>query len=172
MALEIEDGSGKSNAQCYISASDCGTYLTSMGHADFAAASTTVQEAALLRAMRYLEGNYRLRWCGQKASSDQRLSWPRSGVTDEDGYAVDDDEIPEILKNALCEAAYREFLTTDTMDADLERGGQIKFEKIGPIQTEYQDDARGDTSYPTIEKMLAPYLASGSNSISVPVVRT
>lgn len=55
----------------------------------------------LMQAMDFLEGKA---WCGQRFSTSQPLSWPRSGVRF-DGIDLPDDTIPQRLVDAQCRLA-------------------------------------------------------------------
>lgn len=161
MALVVEDGTAKSNAQTYISAADCTTYLTARNasSAFVALATDALKEAALLRAMRYIENHFRGKWRGRRVDEDQALAWPRYSVTDQDDYTIEHTTIPQVLKDAVCEAAEREATTTDSLEPDLERGGAVKRErkKVGPLETEteYMDGAAPRKTYPVIDHMLS-----------------
>ncbi|MDR1648767.1 MAG: hypothetical protein LBR71_00775 [Synergistaceae bacterium] len=112
------------------------------------------KSAALFRATMWIDGIGRGKWKGTKTSADQPLAWPRQGVTDEEGFSVDADSIPELLAQAVCEAAVRE-ITGTSLAPDMERGGAIKQEVIGPISTTFMDNAPAGTRFPVIENLLS-----------------
>ena len=70
--------------------------------AAWTAASSATQAAALVSATRLLD---RQRWAGEKTSDAQALAWPRTGVTDAEGNAVDSAEIPTKVIQACYEVA-------------------------------------------------------------------
>lgn len=131
MAIEIEDGTGKANAESYVSVSDLGSYLSNRGLT--LAASDTVKEQLLRKAMDYAEG-YGHRFSGLKLTRDQALQWPR-GYATQDGYELPTDEIPTALKNAVCQLAY-DINATDPFPVG--EGREVIREKLGPIETEYR----------------------------------
>ena len=132
MSLIVETGAVISNANTYISLDYADTYCEDMGYTAWASCTETEREAAILRAMRYIEG---LSWKGIKYDYDDALKWPRSGVYDEDGYAIDYDEIPTAVKKALAQAAYEESQSSGVLLPTYQTG--IKREKIDVIEIEY-----------------------------------
>ncbi len=96
---------------------------------------------------------------------DQALCWPRYGVIVE-GYSIDDDVVPEIVKRACAELALR--AASGDLQADLEQG--VVREQIGPIAVEYDRSSPQAKRYKQIETMLLPYLKSGGG-ISIGLVR-
>lgn len=57
---------------------------------------------ALLHAAQRLE---RENWLGDRATTTQRLAWPRIGVAKVDAEEYESDEIPQQIKDAQCELA-------------------------------------------------------------------
>lgn len=140
MALVVEDGTGKDDADSYISVADADTYNTAH-NADtvWDAADTSAKEKALRLATQYLDDNYAGRWFGSRSNADQALSWPRAGITDIDGYAIENDEMPQKLLDACTEAAIRSANGTSLMP-DIDEPGTIKKErdKVDVIETEVE----------------------------------
>lgn len=162
MAIVIEDGSGKPDAEAYISVADADTYFSNRGNTAWAALTTAAKEAALRLSTDYMEAAYGPRWCGERATDTQALSWPR---TDVDGVA--DDVVPEAVKRANAELAVR--ASAGALLAD--QGAQVKSETVGPISVTYADGARQDVRYAAVDVALkAAGLLCGSASI-IPVVR-
>lgn len=111
------------------------------------------KEAALIKATGFIDGVGAGHWRGKRSKLDQRLAWPRKDVVDADGYPIDDDELPFALQYATCEAALRVIQGVD-LQPDLERGGGIKQETVGPISTVYFDNAPAETKISVIEHLL------------------
>lgn len=83
-----------------MTAAECTTYLGGqLGAGAWTAANDTQKEAALRMACERLE---RLLWEGERATSDQVLSWPRSGVIGPDGEELASDAVPGDVKAAQC----------------------------------------------------------------------
>ena len=110
MSLVVEDGTGKSDAESFISVADASTYFNARGVTTWDALDTgeeTVnREAALRKATDYLTAVYRDRWEGVRYTETQALDWPRQGVV-RDSWAVDIDEVPTEVANAFAELALK-----------------------------------------------------------------
>ncbi len=62
------------------------------------------QRSALIFATILLEN--RVKWYGRKTDPSQTLQWPRKGLVDRYGNAVDSNSVPEIVKQVQCELAF------------------------------------------------------------------
>lgn len=71
-------------------------------------------------------------WKGYKTTEDQALRFPRSGIIDKDGYAIDEDTIPEILERATAEQALV-LMTSNKFALPSILGQGIKEAKLGPM---------------------------------------
>lgn len=180
MALEVEDGSGKADAESYISVADATAYHAARGNAAWAAlASDIVREQMLRRGTEYMVQEYRMRWKGVRATAVQALDWPRglverpdyayagiNGYTTISGdYYFPSDEVPVEVQRACAEMALRAISTTLAPDL----GAPVTREKVGPIEVEYAEGARQTTRYQAIDNILAPFLRISGGVI--PVVR-
>jgi len=161
MAIVIEDGTGKADAEAYISVADADAFHAARGNNLWGTLSESEKEQSLRRGTDYLMGAYRLRWKGFRVSSIQSLDWPRVGVC-VDGYDVDSGNVPAAVSRACAEIAFK--AAQGELAEDLERG--IVREKIGPMETEYDKNSPQHKRYRSIDLMLAPYL-SGSGNISL-----
>jgi len=135
MALIVEDGSGVTDADSYVTLAYADAYILAMGYTtpDWSALTDAQKESCILRAMSFIEA---LNYKGTKADQDYSLEWPRVGVIDRNGYALDNDFIPEQLKKALVECAFRE-QTLGTLQGDLDGASNIKSLKAGSLALEY-----------------------------------
>lgn len=163
--LLVEDGSEVTSANSYISLDDADTYFENRGNTAWDAASDTAKEEALLRACDYLDT---LNWKGYKAEYENSLEWPRESVDDRNGYAVGNDEIPQKVINAQCEAALLE-LTAGTLTPTLDKDDRIRSEKVDVIETSYFDDAREKSKFTIIDNLLKGFVESGG---SLEIVRS
>ena len=165
MALIVEDGTGKPDAEAYISVADADAYFTARGNATWAALpDDSAKEAALRLGADYMEGAYGQRWKGCRISQTQALSWPRDGVC-VDGYDLPDDEVPVAVARANAELAVRASAGSLLED----QGAQVKSEQVGPIAVTYADGARQSVRYSAVDAMVASLLAYGPGRI--PLVR-
>lgn len=160
MTITVEDGTGLADAETFISVADADTYHSRRGNTTWASLTTDEKEQALRRAADYMEQVYRMRWAGYRKTTTQALSWPRYDVPLEDvgyGYAYyDSDSVPQIVKNACAELAWR--AAAEELAPDIEQ--RVTREKIGPIETEYAEHGPQYKQFRAIDNMLAPVLAS------------
>lgn len=173
MAIVVEDGTAKSNAESYISVVDASTYHAGRGNAAWAAlASDTIREQNLRKATDYMLQIYRKQWSGYRYTATQALDWPRSfvylepfvhGATGTYPYLVANDTVPTEVKNACAELALR--ASAGELFADLAQG--ITSERVGPLTTEYDKASPQSARYVAVDAMLAPYLARGGNAVRV-----
>lgn len=174
MSLIVEDGTGLSNAESYISVADASTRHANNGMTNWATLSTTEMEAALRRATTYMEQAYRERWkglrlhmrvggSGQQLEETQALSWPRWDVM-VDGFPVSPNIVPTEVANACADLALK--AAAGDLNLDLTRG--VITEKVGPIETQYDRYSPQNVRYRSIDMMLAPFLkSSGANAMLV-----
>lgn len=169
MALELEDGSGKPNAQSYVGAAEARAYAAARG-VTLPPGDPEV-EAMLLRAADYLEAQRAL-YQGHKTfpAVPQALQFPRTDVVIDCTYelpASGAGSIPAILKSAQMQLVIEQqngiplFPSTD---------GRIKKKtKVDVIETEYFSAVElGLSGYPVsqmpaVEALLSPlFNACGS----------
>jgi hypothetical protein len=175
MALVVEDGTGKADAESYISVADATTYHAARGNASWAAqASDAVREQLLRKAADYMLQVYRLRWKGVRVTTAQALDWPRNGVQRVDyayssangsqtiggSYFYPSNAVPVEVARACAELAL--IAITETLAPAV--GRLTKREKLGPMEVEYMDHQTGYTVYRAIDGLLAPFLTSQSGT--------
>ncbi|NLA68314.1 MAG: hypothetical protein GX856_08760 [Gammaproteobacteria bacterium] len=129
MALEIEDGTGKANAD---------SYATALELADRAAAygwelpwDTELQEVLLRRAAEAMNA---MRWKGGRAVGGQALAWPRAGVV-VDGEHLPADAIPAGVRYGQMALA-AEIYADDQNPPEMKRGAVVR-QKVDVMETEY-----------------------------------
>ena len=156
MSLTVEDGTGLSTADSYVSVSDALVYHAAMGNTAWAAATEGAQEIALRRATQYLDTEYRYR--GIRRTTTQALEWPR--VNYESDYRAE--EWPVVaVEQATCEAALRAL--TNTLRSDVS-SDQVTEETVGPITIKYASKS-GQTRYPVVASLLRRYVTGGGSSM-------
>lgn len=170
MALVVEDGTGLATAESYESVANADVFVAKWYGADtdWDGATTGEKETALRKATRFIDGEYGRRWFGTRTNETQALDWPLEGVVDLDGFAIDNNEIPQAVKDAVCEMAYRAIKGATFFEPDTEPFG-LKSERVevGPIvvANEYSGSkpATVTPSYPLIDKILRKIIyASGT----------
>ena len=166
MALVVEDGTGLSNADSYLSVADADTYHTAHGNpAAWSSASDADKEEALRLATQYIDVVYGRRFSGTKLAATQALRWPRNGVYDDEGQLLDNDSIPVRVEQATAELALRQ-LGADLLPDEAEPG-DIKKEKVkvGSIveETEYVGGKSQTARFSKVELLLADLIGSSGN---------
>lgn len=152
MALVVEDGTGLSTAESYISVADWKAYCDARGKDYTTPAWTDTEIEQKLRiATGYIDTIRRYK--GTRLLSSQALEFPRDSLSDDGGLAVTG--VPNRVKQACAELAFEAFTTN--LYENLDRGGKIKSESIGPISTTYADDAPVGTQYTAAMRLLDPY---------------
>lgn len=68
----------------------------------------------------------------------QERAWPRTGAATHWGEAIPADVIPVAIVNASYEAAFLELVNPGSLSPVVTGSGQVKREKVGPIEVEYQ----------------------------------
>lgn len=162
MALEVEDGTGKADAESYISVADATTHHADRGNSAWAGlASDTVREQMLRKATDFMEAYYGDRWKGERTTTTQALSWPRTGVCQNDSE-IASNVVPVAVQRACAELALRAI--AGDLAPDL--AAQVKSETVGPISTTYADGARQQVKYQAVDGMLSNLLnGSGDNMV-------
>lgn len=168
MALIVEDGTGKSDANSYLSVADADSYHTDhSASSTWAAASQAVKEKAIRLATQYLDARFDGHWRGCKMSSTQSLAWPRGQAVDNEDFAYDSDTLPRRLKDVTAELALR-VVTGDTLFADQSKAARVASNSvtIGPItkSVSYVGGLDPAKKYPLIEALMEPLIAA-SNSL-------
>lgn len=162
MSLIVEDGTGRSDAESYLSVADADTYHAAHGApAAWTGASTGTKETALRTATDYLDSVYAEKWRGQPNLGTQRLAWPRYGVTI-DGWWQDYSVIPRALKEATAELALRNITETTGIMPDVSEPGTIASESVGlgslSKSTSYMGGKRQWKLFRRVEALVAKLL--------------
>lgn len=184
--LVVEDGTEVTSANSYVSRAFADAYFNEVQDTVWLTADVHQREAALVKATRYLEQKYRLRWRGARAGATQVLSWPRRGVPIEDFfdpdspyytvYSLDNrfDElffvgeatIPVEVKHAQLILARLTLDSSGVSNVALQEAltRPVKRAKLGSLEVEYASSAdmpagaRQSTLYWDVEQSIAVYL--------------
>jgi len=134
MALIIEDGTGKADANSYDSLANIQAYLTARGRT--ASVISAIDDAVIIQATQNIDNLYRDKFSGYQSSEEQSLEYPRIGSMRGIWY-VDSDEIPQKLKNALAEMC---FYQADGVEINPATQTGIKRvrEKVDVLETEIE----------------------------------
>lgn len=170
MALVIEDGTGKSNSESYVSVADTQAYAELRG-LEFDASDEDA-EAALRRATTWIDARYRSGFSGYRVNRrNQSLEWPRHDAYDAADNYVTYNTVPREIVQATEEAAIRELVEPGSLSPDLVTGETMKRVKVGPIEIDYASSSDAYDNRPistVIDDILSSLLvySGGSTRIS------
>lgn len=164
MPLIVEDGTGKADAESYLSVTDFVAYCDArgLGHGGHGHNDTN-REIALRNATAYVDTISRYK--GQRLVAAQALEFPREALYDWSGHPVTG--VPKRVKDACAELASRAL--DESLYQDLDRGGLIKSESVGPISTTYVDGAPAGKVFSAAVHLLEPYVRKDKDLIGKPI---
>ena len=156
MALEVEDGTAKNNADSYSTLADFNTFITSRNVTT--SADTATKEAALREATAFLDGEYANNYPGYRKTRTQALLWPREFARDAAGFTITSTEVPKEIKAACLELALERIVSGTALAPSVSAGADgVVAEKVGPIEVRYTDSASSsDPIYRKAEQALTP----------------
>ncbi|MCP4336476.1 MAG: hypothetical protein GY679_01335 [Mycoplasma sp.] len=145
----VEDGTGLTDSNSYISVSDADSYFTDISYNSiWFTKDTQERERSLMNGTQFIDAQYS--FIGIKSTQEQSLQWPRTDAIDRDGYEITD--IPKALKQAVCEAAIRTFDGSLYTDKNIK--GDIRVEKVDVIEVEYFEGTERTNPYIIIDQLL------------------
>jgi hypothetical protein len=164
MTLIVEDGTGLSNSNGYVSEAYVTAYFADRGgNSAWTAATTAAREAAIVLATDYIDIRFGFR--GRILMEDQNLQWPRSGIFNEFGTEISG--LPTEVEKATAEYAVRSLTASLAPDPTAEATGTgIRRQRVkaGQVETETEYATPGVPAlfrpYPTADKLLRPFLSS------------
>ena len=156
----VEDGTIVADANSYLEVADADQYFENHSNpVAWTGATAPDKQDALRIATQYLDIRYI--WKGITADKTQELDWPRSSVIDENDRSVDDDIIPQDVKDATAEAALRhinEVADGSSLIPDQDTPGSIRKtrDKVDVLETEveYAGAAQQQKAFPLIDHLL------------------
>jgi len=152
---------GGAASTSYIAQADATAYFVDrLDSAGWSNASIRQQQNALMMATMRLEAEDYL---GTKASSTQRLQWPRFSVTDRSGWLYSSSEIPVVVKQATCELALALLAEPSLFDASgLEQFINVK---LGSIDVTPRVGTPNVELPVLVKRLLAPVIGSGARVV-------
>lgn len=163
LTLDATPGVAQSNAYADVTQADAWALLR-VGGSAWAALTADQKVQALVTATQDLDAlESAIGFCGDRASDTQALAWPRTGTDFSDAV------IPAPLERATIELAmsYEPAFTTTSDVLNPSTNGNIKREKVGPIETEFFGPGESSTvlsAYPLIvQRYLAALLCAPAN---------
>lgn len=158
MAVVIDATPKGTSSNSYVTLTEANTYHeTSLYSSAWDDASDDERNRALVTATRMLDTWFE--WFGDATTLSQALLWPRRGVLKpgiSEGQAttgtftnpwhepfahlMDQDVVPDIIKNATCELARNLLVSDRTADSDIQTQGITNL-KAGPIELSFSSGA-------------------------------
>jgi hypothetical protein len=170
MPLIVEDGTGRADAESYVSEAEASAYFAA--RANEAWDNVEDKEAALRRATDYMLQAYHGRWKGMRATALQALDWPRRNVPLEDDPAwltlLEHTVVPIQVKRATIELALIAADPTAPLVPTLERAQSSV--SVGEISVTYEASSSQLQRFPLIDMILSPLLRS--SGVTRQLVRT
>lgn len=172
MAFVVEDGSGLSDANSYITVQEFTDFHTDRGTFASGDFSTTEIQQGAVNATDYLEKRFGRNFRGYRQSQSQSLEWPRIDAADNDDNLMNGpDEIPRNLKKGCSEYALlalqlarnlapppvQEFATIDPEAGTTDSTGAGRLTKtsakVGPIEesNSYDSSESASSRAPTVK---------------------
>lgn len=150
LSLVVEDGTGKTDADSYVSLPDADAYFQARRNTDWLSSDPFRKEAALRQARVVLDGRYG--WPGVARYEEQALDWPRAGAYDDEDREVAWDSVPRRVKDAQCEMAL--MALSGALLPPTARGGETESVKLGPLSVKYKSSAPATRSFEYIDSIL------------------
>ena len=122
MAFVVEDGTGVSNANAYISVAFYRAYFADRGR-DVSAQTDQQVQGYIVRATDFVESRFGQRYQGTRKTLTQALGMPRTGMT-LDGVTLSSDAVPAMFSMGIAEYAFRA-----SKYADLAPDAPVPFER-------------------------------------------
>lgn len=155
MALAVQDDAGaQAGADAYISLAAWKAWADGRGRAYSGVYADAVIEAKLRAATQYIDTVSR--WKGVKLTTTQTTEFPRASLSDWDGYSVEG--VPQRVKDAACELTWSSLSSGEDLYVDLDRGGQVAAESVGPISVSYFQSAPVGKTFRAAMALLKPYM--------------
>ncbi len=162
----VEDGTGLADANAYITVAEADQYHQNHGApSDWTGMGSGDKQRHIREATQYLDGYYRDRMRGVKATQTQRLEHPKTNLVDIHGYLRASNEVQTELKDACAIAALKsrqEQLAGSSLLPDFSTPGAVRKtrQKLDVLEEEIVYDSANpqQKQYQLIDLVLAPLL--------------
>lgn len=171
MTLVVEDGTGKTDANGYISTAYADTYFADRGVTTWTG-TDDVKGQAIIKATDYIETRWTGQFLGRLEFPDapQALSFPRLGLYDKEGRVIEG--MPVSLQKATAEYALRALSSSLFLEPTVETNGQRvqrSRDKVGPIEEEreYVQGAAVSTlrPFPAADRLIYQLVTSANRVV-------
>jgi hypothetical protein len=145
--LVVETGLGLVTADSLATVEQLEAYCAGRGIA--CVGTRQEKKAALRRATSNLNNGWAFKG-GRTHGRKQGACWPRWGVTDKEGWAIQQDEIPIEIVQAVCELAAYELTNPGGLTPTVILADRIKRESIMGLTTEYVSTESAEANRPVL----------------------
>ena len=156
MALTVEDGTGLATADAYISLAEFKAFCSERNYRWESFEDFQI-EAAVRLATGWIDTYSRYK--AYRLVPAQALEFPRADLTDWSGHPVTG--VPKRVKQACAELAFKGL--TEPLYQDLDRGGMVTSESVGPISVTYAEGAPAGKVWQFAVNLLKPYVRDPMN---------
>lgn len=165
MALQLEDGTGRADAESFVSVTEIGNWASARGLSF--SGTVTEQEQHARKAADYLCNGVRFRrWRGTPTNALQALPYPRVSVVTDEGMALPDGTIPNRLKWAQSALAVMVSNGVDLQPSYKQGGAFVVSKSVGPLSTTWAQGTKpvpytpfpAETLFTEVIGYLAPLL--------------
>lgn len=148
MSLVVEDGTGLSAANAYVSVADFLAYHAAMNNAGASALTTAQIEADIRYATIWMDARYN--WRGDIVEDDQALGIPTENGYDDQGREITG--LPTRVANACAELAY---LHSQNALNPILGPRVVEQEVVGAVRRRFSDKTGNESyRYPFVDQML------------------
>lgn len=151
MPLIVETGAGLSGADAYVSLTEFKTFCSERNYR-WEEAEDFVIEAAIRMATGWIDTYNRYK--GTRLLAAQALEFPRADLIDWSSHTITG--VPKRVKQACSELAYKAL--SQSLYTDLDRGGMVQSESVGPISVTYAAGAPPGKVWQFAQKLLEQYI--------------
>lgn len=156
MTLSVEDGTGLTNADSYVSTGEIDAYAEAYGKTGWTDLPQADKEVHARRATRFVDNKYP--FPGTPLKGTQSLFFPVEELIVR-GHAVTG--IPRQLKDGVCELAIISGNGTDLVDSVTSRAYTYKKVALeGLEKTERYESENTDNTFRSVELLLSPLLGA------------
>jgi hypothetical protein len=152
----VEDGTGISTANSYLTVQEADDYFTTYGNTNWDAV-TADKELALIQATQSIDLLYGEKYISYKAiEAPGALLWPRQWCYDNNQQLITDSTIPVTLKRAVSELALMSLMGEDIIPLENDENG-VKLSRIQidviEIETQYANEKKVSETFTGFRKI-------------------